>query len=174
MTAREIIESIVFSSDRAVPEKELIRVMPEKSAQNIRDMVDDLNKIYASTNRSFYIERAAMGYVFVSKEEYTPYIAMMQPRKRLSTAALEVMALVAYQGPCTKKAIDGMRGVDSTSSLKGLLKMGLIDIRAGRPAMTYYATNRFLETFGLDSFADLPDMDQFSEVFMDDPEEREK
>jgi chromosome segregation and condensation protein ScpB len=68
MTGREIIEAIIFSSGSAIPEKELIRVMPEKSAQNIREMVDELNGIYASTNRSFYIERAAKGYIFVPQK----------------------------------------------------------------------------------------------------------
>ena len=88
----------------------------------------------------------------------------MQPATRLSPAALEVLALIAYKGPCTKQTIDGIRGVDSASSLKNLLRHQLIDIKSGKP-MRYCTTPRFLEMFGLDSLADLPDISQFEEIF---------
>jgi segregation and condensation protein B len=83
---------------------------------------------------------------------------------RLTNAAIEVLAAIAYKGPCSKQTIDGIRGVDSTSSLKQLLKHQLIDVKSGKPMM-YYTTEKFLEVFGLTSLSDLPDIGQFEEVF---------
>ena len=81
--------------------------------------------------------------------------------------SLEVLAVIAYKGPCSKQTIDSIRGVDSASSLKSLLKHQLIDVRNGKPLM-YCTTSRFLEVFGLDSLADLPDLRQFEEIFREE------
>jgi segregation and condensation protein B len=104
----------------------------------------------------------------VTREEYAPYLKMLHAPVRLSMPSLEVLAVVAYKGPCSKQAIDSIRGVDSTSSLKSLLKHQLIDIKHGKPLM-YHTTTRFLEVFGLDSLSDLPDLRQFEEVFREEP-----
>jgi segregation and condensation protein B len=100
----------------------------------------------------------------MTQPEYAPTIRQLVSPVRLTGAALEVLAVVAYKGPCSKQTIDGIRGVDSTSSLKQLIKHQLIDIKPGKP-MLYYTSDKFLEVFGLTSLSELPDIAQFEEVF---------
>lgn len=161
---REIIEAIIFSSDSALNLKDIQKAMPGMTAEILEGLVSELNAGYEETGRSFRIIKAANGYMFVTIETFSPYLRAMLSPRRLSQAAFEVLAVIAYKGPCTKLIIDGVRGVDSTSTLKNLLKTELIDVRPGKP-MKYVTTDHFLETFGLNSLKDLPDMSQFEEVF---------
>ncbi len=161
---KEIIEAIIFSSDCALRLKDIQKAMPDMTVERLEEIVSELNSIYEETGRSFRIVRAANGYMFVSLEGFSPYLKAMLSPRRLSQAAFEVLAVIAYKGPCTKMIIDGVRGVDSTSTLKNLLKAELIDVRPGKP-MKYVTTDHFLEAFGLNSLKDLPDMSQFEEVF---------
>jgi segregation and condensation protein B len=161
---REILEAIIFSSDSALGINDIQKAMPEITASNLDEMVSDLNSIYENTGRCFRIIRAANGYMFVTLEVFSPYLKALLSPRRLSLAAFEVLAVIAYKGPCTKLTIDGVRGVDSQSTLKNLLKAELIDVRPGKP-MKYVTTDHFLEVFGLNSLSDLPDMSQFEEIF---------
>ena len=102
--------------------------------------------------------------MFVTLPEHASFIRQLVTPVKLTSASLEVLAVVAYKGPCSKQTIDGIRGVDSTSSLKQLLRHQLIDIKSGKPMM-YYITDKFLEVFGLTSLSELPDITQFEEVF---------
>lgn len=164
MGNREIIEALIFSSSSSLSIKDIMKVLPGTNAREIELLVEDLNGIYESSNRSFRISRAASGYMYTTLPEYAPFIRQLVTPVRLSGPALEVLAVIAYKGPCSKQTIDGIRGVDSTSSLKQLLKHQLIDIKSGKPMM-YFVTDRFLEVFGLTSLAELPDITQFEEVF---------
>lgn len=164
MGKREIIEALIFSSTGSLPVKDILKVLPELSSDEIGQLVDELNGMYENSARSFRIERASAGYIFVTLPEYAPYLRHLLNPVRLTNAAIEVLAAIAYKGPCSKQTIDGIRGVDSTSSLKQLLKHQLIDVKSGKPMM-YYTTEKFLEVFGLTSLSDLPDIGQFEEVF---------
>lgn len=167
MTDREIIEALVFAADGALAIEDMQRALPELSGETIDGYVAELNVLYGQQGRSFYIERLAGGYLFVTREEFTPYLKLLKDPIRLSNAAMEVLAVIAYKGPCSKAIIDGIRGVDSSSSLKNLLRHQLIDIKAGKP-MLYRTSETFLEVFGLGTLADLPDIKQFEEVFGDE------
>ncbi len=167
MNKREVLESLIFSTEGALPVVDILRIIPDVNLQEIDDLVAELNGIYQKHGRSFRIEQAAGGYMFVTLEEYSYFVKSLKAPTRLSNAAMEVLAVVAYKGPCTKQVVDNIRGVDSSSSLKSLLKQQLIDIKAGKP-LRYYTTERFLEVFGLDSLADLPDMLQFEELFAEE------
>jgi len=134
------------------------------SAEKLEVIVSELNRIYEETGRSFRIVKAANGYMFVSHEGFSPYLKAMLSPRRLSQAAFEVLAVIAYKGPCTKMIIDGVRGSIRHPLSKNLLKAELIDLRPGKP-MKYVTTDHFLEAFGLNSLKDLPDMSQFEEVF---------
>jgi segregation and condensation protein B len=164
MEKREIIEALIFVSDGSRTLKDIRQALPETTAAEVEALVAELNRIYDQTGRSFRIIPAADGYMFVTKPEYTAHIRAVSSPIRLSQAALEVLAVIAYKGPCTRQAIEIIRGVDSTSALKNLLKGELIDIKPGKP-MQYYTTNRFLEVFGLRTLSELPDIAQFEEVF---------
>ena len=167
MHKREIVEALIFSGSGSLSMKEILKALPETTQEELEGLVSELNRMYEETGRSFRIERAAAGYQFVTREEYTPYLKALHTPTKLSLASLEALAVIAYKGPCTKQTIDSIRGVDSSSSLKSLLKHQLIDIRSGKP-MTYYTTPRFLEVFGIDSLSDLPDLKQFEEVFREE------
>jgi len=170
MEKREIIEALIFVSDGARSLKDIRQVLPDLAADDIEALVAELNRIYEQTGRSFRIIAAAEGYLFVTRPEYTPHIRTLAAPARLSQASLEVLAVIAYKGPCTRQTIETIRGVDSSSALKSLLKSELIDIKPGKP-MQYHATDRFLEVFGLRSLSELPDIAQFEEVFAHAPEE---
>ena len=164
MEQREIIEALIFVSDGARTLKDIRQVLPDLTAQDVEELVAELNRIYEQSGRSFRIIPAAEGYLFVTRPEYTPHIRTLASPARLSQAALEVLAVIAYKGPCTRQTIETIRGVDSSSALKSLLKGELIDIKPGKP-MQYHTTDRFLEVFGLRSLSELPDIAQFEEVF---------
>ncbi|MBN2298477.1 MAG: SMC-Scp complex subunit ScpB [Deltaproteobacteria bacterium] len=167
MNTREIIEALIFSASGTLEVKDILKAIPELSLESLQMMVNELNTLYKETGRSFLIDHVSDGYMFVSRQEYTPYIKTLHEPSRLSNAAMEVLAVIAYKGPCTKQTIEGIRGVDSSSSLKSLLKHQLIDIKSGKPMM-YCTTNRFLEVFGLNSLADLPDISQYEEIFSEE------
>jgi len=164
MTNREVIEALIFSSSGAAALKDIMRILPGTSPEEIERCVEELNGIYETSNRSFRLHRAGSGYLFVTQPEYAPFIRQMVSPVKLTGAALEVLAVVAYKGPCSKQTIDGIRGVDSTSSLKQLIRHQLIDVRPGKP-MLYITSERFLEVFGLTSLSELPDIAQFEEAF---------
>ncbi|HOM28188.1 MAG TPA: SMC-Scp complex subunit ScpB [Deltaproteobacteria bacterium] len=167
MTNREIVEALVFSCSGVCHVDDIERILPGLGADEIEKIVDDLNRVYESTGRSFRIQRAASGYLFATKPEYAPFVRQLVSPVRLSNAALEVLAVIAYKGPCTRQTIDRIRGVDSSSSLKQLIRHQLVDVRGTKP-MTYSTSKKFLEVFGLASLSDLPDITQFEEVFGDE------
>jgi segregation and condensation protein B len=167
MNNREIIEALIFSGSGALQEKDILKALPDMKGEEVEGCVAELNRTYLETGRSFRIERAAAGYMFVTREEYTPYLKALHTPSKLTMAALEALAVIAYKGPCPKQMVASIRGVDSTSSLKSLLKHQLIDIKNGKP-LTYYTTPKFLEVFGLESLNDLPDLKQFEEVFREE------
>ncbi len=169
MHVREIIEALIFSASGSLPKGDILKAVPGMSVEDLDSYVSELNRMYEETGRSFYIERVSNGYQFVTREVYAPYLKLLHTPVRLSMPSLEVLAVIAYKGPCSKQAIDSIRGVDSTSSLKSLLKHRLIDIKHGKPLL-YHTTTRFLEVFGLDSLSDLPDLKQFEEVFREEPQ----
>jgi segregation and condensation protein B len=164
---REIIEALIFSASGSLPVRDLLKAVPGESPESLETHVSELNRVYEQTGRSFRIERVSSGYQFVTLQEYAPYLKVLHTPVRLSMPALEVLAVIAYKGPCPKQTIDSIRGVDCASSLKSLLKHQLVDVKNGKPLM-YFTTSRFLEVFGLDSLADLPDLRQFEEIFREE------
>ena len=164
MMNREIIEALIFSSSGTAALKDILRILPGTTPDEIQRCVEELNGIYESSRRSFRIHRAGSGYLFVTQPEYASFIRQLVSPVKLTGAALEVLAAVAYKGACSKQTIDGIRGVDSTSSIKQLIRHQLIDVKPGKP-MLYTTSERFLEVFGLTSLSELPDIAQFEEAF---------
>jgi segregation and condensation protein B len=114
--------------------------------------------------------RLAGGYQLATKPEYAPYIARLlnPPPKRLSRAALEVLAIVAYQQPVTQAQIDALRGVDSSHTIRQLVAKGLLKEigrkeAPGRPVL-YGTTPQFLHYFGLESLEELPEISEEEET----------
>ncbi|MCS7250565.1 MAG: SMC-Scp complex subunit ScpB [candidate division WOR-3 bacterium] len=159
---KKIIEAILFVSNEPISEKRLKDFLGI-SEKDIEEIISFLNEEYEQTERSFRIRKIAQGYQLFTLPEYSDYLNKFyqeKKKKKLSPAALEVLAIIAYHQPITKQEIEKIRGVDSTYILNILLEKKLIKIegRAKRPGapFLYSLTKEFLKYFGLNSFEDLP------------------
>ncbi len=134
-----------------------------KPSQTIEAAVEVLNEQYERTGRAFRIESVAGGYRVMTLPEFAPAIAAIQGLRessKLSRAAIETLAIVAYRQPITRVQIETIRGVACGEVLRGLMEKNLVTIAGraeelGRPLL-YGTTKRFLEVFGLSAIKDLP------------------
>jgi segregation and condensation protein B len=137
--------------------------------------VELLNQQYEGTTRSFRIIEIAGGYQFATRSDYAEYVARLfkeKSRRRLSSASLETLAIVAYKQPVTKADIENIRGVNCDEVLKALLEKNLVTITGrseavGRPLL-YGTTTDFLRHFGLHSLGDLPRPREIEEMMKEE------
>ncbi len=157
-----IVEALLFASDRPLSVKDIRSWLPDADPANIRSALKVLEYEYEAMGRSFGLREVAGGYQFRSRSDFGPYILRMLQTTpaRLSRAALETLAIVAYKQPIVRHEIERVRGVESGGILRNLLEKDLIRIMGrkdlpGRP-LIYGTTRRFLEVFDLDSIDSLP------------------
>lgn len=163
VTVSSVIEALLFSSDRPLPASRLAQLAGVGDAADVREHIARLNEGYERIGASFRIEAIAKGYQMMTLPSYDRWVSqLLQARKdlRLSSAALETLAVVAYKQPVLRAQIDAIRGVASGEVLARLRELNLVKIvgraeELGRPLL-YGTTNRFLEVFGLASLKDLP------------------
>jgi segregation and condensation protein B len=179
---QSIIEALIFSSDEPLSESEIIRTIKgidgedaEISSQIVTEIINDLNAEYSNSARAIRIVNVAGGFLFATKEEYSKYIGFLSSEKskrRLSQAALETLAIIAYKQPITKPEIESIRGVNSDYVIASLLDKNLITISGraetiGRPLL-YSTTKEFLIYFGLNDIKDLPKPREIEEIMQDE------
>ena len=159
-----VIEALIFSAGAPVGSAQLRRAVPELSAPQIAAIVKQINESLDKESRPYEIAEVAGGYQFRTRPEFAEVIRAMQPERkvRLSRAALESLAMIAYRQPITRAEIEDLRCVDCGAVIKGLLERGLVRIvgrrdAPGRPVL-YGTSGTFLETFGLTSLSDLPEL----------------
>ena len=159
-----IVEALIFAAGAPVAPAQLRRAVPELSAAQTALIVKEVNRSLAREGRPYEIAEVAGGYQFRTRPEFADVVRAMQPERkvRLSRAALETLAVIAYRQPITRPEIEDLRCVDCGAVLKGLLERGFVRIvgrreAAGRPVL-YGTSARFLETFGLPSLRDLPEL----------------
>ncbi|TML59368.1 MAG: SMC-Scp complex subunit ScpB, partial [Actinobacteria bacterium] len=123
---------------------------------------------YDADDRGFVLVRVAGGYRFQSHPELAPYVerfVLEGQHARLSQAALETLAIVAYKQPVSRMQVSAIRGVDVDSVIRPLQQRGYVEEVARDPgpgqAVLYGTTNKFLERLGLDSLGDLPSLGDF-------------
>jgi segregation and condensation protein B len=129
----------------------------------VREAVDTLNRQYADTNRAFRIESVSGGRQMLTISAYGPILAKMKGARaqtRLSQAALETLAIIAYRQPMLRAQLEAIRGVACGEVLKSLMERRLVKIvgrseEVGRP-MLYGTTPEFLRVFGIANLSDLP------------------
>lgn len=156
-----------MTSDRPLPAAKLSEVLGNVGVKTIQEAASELNDVYESTGRSFRIEQLAGGWQILTLPGYKDILAAMHKTRaetRLSPAALETLAIIAYRQPILRAAIESIRGVACGEVIRGLLERQLVKIAGradeiGRP-MLYGTTKRFLEVFGLASLKDLPKVEQ--------------
>jgi len=165
------LEALILSSPEPVPVKRLCEVMDDISPARVRQAVDDLNNLYMGCGGSFRIRELAGGfqmYVLPDFEQAVKKLLTKQRTIRLSQAALETLAIIAYKQPVTKTDIEHIRGVACDGVLHNLLERRLILMAGrsdgpGRPLL-YRTTQEFLKFFGLNRLSDLPRMDEIEEM----------
>jgi segregation and condensation protein B len=170
------IEALIFTSDTPIRVEEILQTLElhyqrSFSKKQVLQSIDLLQQKYAEPNFAFELQHIAHGYMFYSKPQYQPIIGTLlkqRSRQRLSKAALETLAIIAYQQPVAKSEIEHIRGVNCDYALHKLLEKELIEIKgrstdAGRPLL--YGTNaKFMQHFGLASIKDLPKLKEFAQA----------
>jgi len=162
------VEALIFASESAVTADELIACLKaaygwELTREDITDAVLRIKMKYVEEDFSFELNEIAGGYEFLSKKDYHAAIHVMlqlKEKKRLSTAALETLAIIAYKQPITKPELEQIRGVSCDYSIQKLLEKDLIVISGksdgpGKPIL-YSTSKNFMDHFGLRSVKDLP------------------
>ncbi|HXV37018.1 MAG TPA: SMC-Scp complex subunit ScpB [Myxococcota bacterium] len=160
--SRSIAEALILASPEPIPAAKLAKLIPRCTPAQARELVGELNAQYAAQQRAFEICEVAGGYQMRTHSAFAAYLQQLGSTRplRLSNAALETLAIVAYRQPVTRAEVEHVRGVDAGPVLRGLLERKLIKMAGhrdvpGRP-MLYATTKRFLEVFGLAELRDLP------------------
>lgn len=162
------VEVALFSSDRALPAARLNELLGKPGAKAIQAAVDTLNGVYEASGRSFRIEAVAAGFKVMTLPRFAEVLkALHRSRQdtRLTPAAMETLAIIAYKQPILRSQIEAIRGVASGEVIRSLMERHMVKIAGraeeiGRP-MLYGTTKTFLEVFGLSSLEDLPKADEF-------------
>ncbi|MFA5553919.1 MAG: SMC-Scp complex subunit ScpB [Phycisphaerae bacterium] len=165
-TIESVVEAILFAGDEPLTMTRLISIV-ETTTKQVKDAIDSLNEKYKSNNNAFRIEQIAGGYQMLTLSKYNVWLKkLLRARSdgKLSPAALETLAIIAYKQPIIRADLEAIRGVAAGEMIRSLMYKGLVKIvgRAevlGRP-MLYGTTKKFLEVFGLNSLKDLPKIEE--------------
>jgi segregation and condensation protein B len=167
---RRIAEALILGSAEPVSAQRLSEIVPGVRAAEVPELVGELNAEYSEQRRAFEVVEAAGGFQLRTRGEFAPYLQQTLATRplRLSQAALETLAVVAYRQPVTRAEIEHVRGVDVGAVLRSLLERRLVRIAGhrevpGRPLL-YATTRRFLEVFGLPRIEDLPTLRDLQEL----------
>ena len=179
-----VFEALLFASPDPQPEAKLLDVFPEGDRERAAEALEAVLDRYrvdatgGAPNRGVVLDRAGGGYRLVTRSDLHPYLRRffeVAGRGRLSMAAVETLAIVAYRQPVTNPEIQELRGRNSAGVLKTLLERRLIRISGrkevvGSPFL-YATTREFLLHFGLRSLSELPPLEEFEETFLGEAED---
>ena len=161
-TPIQIIEALLFVGGPPLQPEHAADAIRGLTADQFRDCIDALNRLYRAQNRPYSVVHGPTGYVLRVSAKYASVKEKLYggPREaRLNQPALDVVAFVAYRQPATKAEIDSARGADSGGVLRQLVRLGLV--AASKPdggEAVYSTTDRFLEVFRLKDLDDLPQL----------------
>ncbi len=168
---RSIVEAMLFASDRPLSLSRIGSILKDLKSGEIKTVIEELNRGYENRNQGFAIREIASGYQMYTLPEYAFWVDQIfdhHKKQRLSQAALETLAIVAYKQPLIRSEVEQIRGVNCEGVLHTLLEKSLITVvgrekRAGRPLL-YGTTKEFLSYFGLRSLEDLPKMEDLESL----------
>jgi segregation and condensation protein B len=157
------LEALLFSTHHPLTAGRLAELLELESTKPIRRAIKDLNEQYITGDRSFRIEQVAGGYQMLTMPEFGDVLKTLHQKEvdaKLTKAALETLAIIAYKQPILRADIEAIRGVACGETIRSLMEKHLVKIAGraeepGRPIL-YGTTKRFLELFGLNSLKDLP------------------
>lgn len=167
---RQIIEAVLVSADAPVTPGRLLALFEGLNGRHLREAIDALQAQYEASGNAFTIAEVAGGFQLATRQEYGPWLRKFHDRSpvRLSQAALETLAIVAFRQPITRAELDSVRGVNCGGVLHTLMELNLIRLAGrseavGKP-MLFGTTREFLIHFGLRSLADLPKPKELQEL----------
>jgi segregation and condensation protein B len=157
------LEALLFSTHHPLTAGRLAELLELESTKPIRRAIKELNEQYITGDRSFRIEQVAGGFQMLTLPEFGEVLKTLHQKEvdaKLTKAALETLAIIAYKQPILRADIEAIRGVACGETIRSLMEKHLVKIAGraeepGRPIL-YGTTKRFLELFGLNSLKDLP------------------
>lgn len=159
-----VVGALIFTADVPMTIARLRELLPEADVSVLEQAISALFALHSCLGIS--LQRMGGGYLFTTSPEVAPWVRRAQGTRggRLSPAALETLAIVAYRQPVTLPEINEIRGVDSETTLKYLMERNLVSIAGrraepGRPHI-YVTTREFLTVFGINSISELPSFDE--------------
>jgi segregation and condensation protein B len=160
---KRIIEAFLFIGGPPLTAERATQSIRGLTEPQFLEVIAELNHDYRLQGRPYTIQPREHGHVLTLRPRYRAVVEKLYGttrEARLSTAAVDVLALVAYRQPATKQEIDNLRGIESGSLLRQLVRRGLITVvqrgESGHREVSYGTTARFLELFGLRGLEDLP------------------
>ena len=172
-----ILEALIYVSEEPVKEPEILEIFPPGQAEAVRRALAELVLEYSAVPRGLRIVSVAGGYRMQTRPEHDSWIRSLyrqRNRVRLSRAALETLAIIAYRQPVTTPEIQAIRGINPMGVLQTLLDRRLIRTLGrkkvvGKPIL-YGTTEEFLVHFGLNALSDLPSLEDFPDLVVSSDE----
>ncbi len=165
---RGTLEALLFVTDEPLPAPRVAKLL-EIGEEEVAAALQELAAEYARDERGFQLREVAGGWRLYSHPAFHPVIEKMVlswDTRRLSQAALEALAVIAYHQPVTRQGVNAVRGVNSEAVLSSLVEKGLVREvgrdRAQGNAVIYGTTRTFLEKFGLNDLDELPPLEEFA------------
>ncbi|MBN2119427.1 MAG: SMC-Scp complex subunit ScpB [Candidatus Omnitrophica bacterium] len=166
MDLKSILESILFVNEKPILIEEIAEAL-DLEKKEVLSSIEQLKKDYEERGAGLCIVGVAGGYQMCASPQNSDWIKKLYKERfkhRLSSASLEVLAVIAYKQPVTRLEIEAIRGVNCEQVLKGLMGIGLVKVKGrkdviGRPFL-YGTSRKFLEYFGLNSLGDLPKLEK--------------
>ncbi len=163
------VEALLFASPAPLSVRRICEIIPWADREGVRDAISLLARKMNQPGRGIELVEAAGGWRIQTRAGFAEYVRMLRqrPAQRLSRAALETLAIIAYRQPVTRAEIEKTRGVDSSGTIRFLLEKRLIRITGrkdvpGRP-LIYGTTRRFLEVFQLRDLKALPSRNELGD-----------
>ncbi|MGA7142870.1 MAG: SMC-Scp complex subunit ScpB [Desulfobacterales bacterium] len=167
---KNIIESLLLVADEPLSVDRIKNILDQAEKKEIKNALEELSSEYENRKGGFFLREVAGGYQIRTRPEYREWIKrLIQPKPmRLSKAALETLAIIAYKQPIIRNDIEHIRGVNCGGILRMLLERKLVRVLGrkaipGRP-LVYATTKQFLEVFELKNLEDLPTPKEISEI----------
>ena len=178
---RPIIEALIYLAEEPLTLESMVKILGKDNADSIRKLVKELKEYYQKSDSGIEIKEVADGFKMSTKPEYhdwvQKYIKYRKGPVRLSLAALETLAVIAYKQPVTLPEIQDIRGVNAVGVMKNLIEKKLVTTGGrknviGRPIL-YRTTKDFLLQFGLKNLSELPNLEEYQEMVQASMEEND-
>jgi segregation and condensation protein B len=169
------VEALLFAADEPLSSRRLAKLVGNNDGKKARELVRQLQELYDRQGSAFQIEELAGGFQVFTRPEFRPWLVQLRRSAndlRLSGAARETLAIIAYRQPIMRAEIEAIRGVQCGEIIRQLMEKGIVRIAGRHPSLgrpvQYGTTRKFLQQFGLASLKDLPPMDKLQSSAKDD------